>query len=88
MKQMNVFTDSSGGSFLIIDGYDYQITNYEFVDMSSVVNRRPSPYFGSPDFRIFEMNKRLQQRSDVSLFKTCVTSHSLNLISNVFVGKR
>lgn len=28
-------------------------------------HRRHTPYFGSPDYRIFEMNKRLQQRTEV-----------------------
>lgn len=28
--------------------------------------RRHTPYFGSPDYRIYEMNKRLQQRTEVS----------------------
>ncbi|GIX89974.1 LIM domain-binding protein 2 [Caerostris extrusa] len=28
--------------------------------------RRQTPYFGQPDYRIYEMNKRLQQRTDDS----------------------
>ncbi len=27
--------------------------------------RRHTPYFGQPDYRIYEMNKRLQQRTEV-----------------------
>lgn len=30
--------------------------------------RRQTPYFGQPDYRIYEMNKRLQQRTDVSYY--------------------
>lgn len=29
--------------------------------------RRQTPYFGQPDYRIYEMNKRLQQRTEVNL---------------------
>ncbi|GFU48252.1 LIM domain-binding protein 2 [Nephila pilipes] len=29
--------------------------------------RRQTPYFGQPDYRIYEMNKRLQQRTDASM---------------------
>ncbi|XP_054167528.1 LIM domain-binding protein 2-like isoform X2 [Oppia nitens] len=28
-------------------------------------NRRHTPYFGQPDYRVYEMNKRLQQRSEI-----------------------
>ncbi|XP_065169651.1 LIM domain-binding protein 2 isoform X3 [Atheta coriaria] len=28
------------------------------------VPRRPTPYFGQPDYRIYELNKRLQQRTE------------------------
>jgi hypothetical protein len=31
------------------------------------VPRRHTPYFGQPDYRIYELNKRLQQRTEVSL---------------------
>lgn len=30
------------------------------------VPRRHTPYFGQPDYRIYELNKRLQQRTEVS----------------------
>ena len=29
--------------------------------------RRHAPYMGQPDFRIYELNKRLQQRTEVRL---------------------
>lgn len=60
MRQMTCYP-SLGGTFLFLND-----NNYDNFDVASSVYRRPSPYFGSPDFRIFEMNKRLQQRSDVS----------------------
>lgn len=28
--------------------------------------RRPTPYMGQPDYRIYELNKRLQHRTEVS----------------------
>ena len=31
--------------------------------------RRHTPYMGQPDYRIHELNKRLQQRSEVSLIR-------------------
>ena len=31
--------------------------------------RRHTPYMGQPDFRIFELNKRLQQRTEVSEYR-------------------
>ncbi|XP_008190347.1 LIM domain-binding protein 2 isoform X2 [Tribolium castaneum] len=38
------------------------------VDQGSLpVPRRHTPYFGQPDYRIYELNKRLQQRTEVSL---------------------
>lgn len=33
--------------------------------------RRHTPYFGQPDFRIYEMNKRLQTRTEVSDILLC-----------------
>lgn len=30
------------------------------------VPRRHTPYFGQPDYRVYELNKRLQQRTEVS----------------------
>lgn len=32
-------------------------------------NRRHAPFMGQPDYRIYELNKRLQQRSEVSNLK-------------------
>lgn len=29
-------------------------------------SRRHAPYFGQPDYRVYELNKRLQQRTEVS----------------------
>jgi len=31
------------------------------------VPRRHTPYFGQPDYRIYELNKRLQQRTEVRI---------------------
>lgn len=33
-------------------------------------NRRHGPFMGQPDYRIYELNKRLQQRSEVSTYQT------------------
>jgi LIM domain-binding protein 1 len=33
----------------------------------SAFYRRHTPYMGQPDYRIHELNKRLQQRSEVSV---------------------
>jgi len=32
----------------------------------SAIYRRHTPYMGQPDYRIHELNKRLQQRTEVS----------------------
>lgn len=42
--------------------------------------RRHTPYFGQPDYRVYELNKRLQQRSEVSLYGLC-SNNLLNFLS-------
>lgn len=44
--------------------------------------RRQTPYFGQPDYRIYEMNKRLQQRTDVSNFYyyTCILDSNCHVV--------
>ena len=39
--------------------------------------RRHAPYMGQPDFRIYELNKRLQQRTEVTTLLNFVNYFSL-----------
>lgn len=41
--------------------------------------RRHTPYFGQPDYRIYEMNKRLQQRTEVSKYLQLILLFIVNL---------
>jgi len=64
MRQMSFSPSSGGATYFAVENEllpVFEIYHVPFLD-----HRRHTPYFGSPDFRIFEMNKRLQQRSDVS----------------------
>ncbi|XP_014221769.1 LIM domain-binding protein 2-like isoform X3 [Trichogramma pretiosum] len=36
----------------------------QYMRSSMPVPRRPTPYYGQPDYRFYELNKRLQQRAD------------------------
>lgn len=36
-----------------------------YSNLMSALYRRHTPYMGQPDYRIHELNKRLQQRSEV-----------------------
>ncbi|KAF4513908.1 UNVERIFIED_CONTAM: hypothetical protein B566_EDAN017649 [Ephemera danica] len=36
------------------------------------VPRRHTPYFGQPDYRVYELNKRLQQRTEVTIGRTLI----------------
>ena len=54
----------------------------------SSFHRRPAPFMGTPDYRIYEMNKRLQQRPEVvsEIIFVCVQKlrFSQYLLSNKF----
>ena len=51
--------------------------------------RRHTPYMGQPDYRIYELNKRLQQRTDVSILRHVFgTSPCFILKQNKREGKR
>jgi hypothetical protein len=41
------------------------------------VPRRHTPYFGQPDYRIYELNKRLQQRTEVR--NNCICLIDINI---------
>jgi LIM domain-binding protein 1 len=43
------------------------------------VGRRHS-YFGQPDYRIYELNKRLQQRTEVSIHSSQILDININIL--------
>ena len=50
----------------------------------SMLYRRHTPYFGQPDYRVYEINKRLQQRTEVCHESSphCFSNSSLQLFVN------
>lgn len=51
-----------------------------FCFRSLPVPRRHTPYFGQPDYRIYELNKRLQQRTEVNTISNSDRIHPIQML--------
>jgi hypothetical protein len=63
---------------LVIFTYCLSWVNALFFNLfgrSLPVPRRHTPYFGQPDYRMYELNKRLQQRTEVGAHCICLVDY-------------